>query len=73
MAYPLALALSFGSVWVGFDFIREFWTNLTFGHRIGGTKKFDRVGLIADPDFASAHTAKVSSFFLDEFLEAVTG
>ena len=72
MANPSDLGLSFGSVWIRVDLIEEFWTNLGFAHRTVGTKNFDAVALIADPDFASTR-AKVSSFFLGQFLEAVTG
>jgi hypothetical protein len=70
-AFPLNLPLSLCSK-VGFDLIGESRTNAGFGHLTLGTKKLDDVVLIAHPDFAGAG-AKVSSFFLSEFFETITG
>ncbi len=50
----------------GLDKRRIFWgTNPGFGHLPFGAKKFDCVGLIADSD--------LSSFFLIQLVEAITG
>jgi hypothetical protein len=67
----LNLALSLRSK-VGFDLIGESWTNGGFGQLTLGTKKLDDVVLIAHPDLAGTG-AKVSSFFLSEFLETIAG
>jgi hypothetical protein len=47
----LGLALSFCLVWIRSDFIGGIGDKSGFGQLPLGAKKFDGVGLIADPDF----------------------